>query len=55
MKKREKQAALLLALASGAAMAAALPLAALPPIGRWLRALSPVSYTHMTLPTTPYV
>ena len=40
MKKREKQAALLLALASGAAMAAALPLAALPAFGRWLRALS---------------
>lgn len=40
MKKREKQAALLLALASGAAMAATLPLAALPAFGRWLRALS---------------
>ena len=40
MKKREKQAALLLALAAGAAMAAALPLTALPAFGRWLRGLS---------------
>ncbi len=40
MKKWEKQAALLLALASGAVMAAALPLTALPAFGRWLRALS---------------
>ena len=40
MKNWEKQAALLLALASGAVMAAALPLTALPAFGRWLRALS---------------
>ncbi len=40
MKKRENQAALLLILTSGAVMAAALPLEALPAFGRWLRDLS---------------
>ena len=40
MKKWEKQTALLLALAAGAVMAAALPLTALPAFGRWLRVLS---------------
>ena len=24
-------------------------------VARWVRATSPVSYTHLTLPTTPYV
>lgn len=40
MKKREKHTAPVLALAAGAALAAALPVEALPAFGRWLRALS---------------